>query len=237
MNIDTGNLIFIDIETVPGSSSFEDLPDAWRGLWEKKVARTLPEDVPAEQYYDERAALYSEFGKIVCISIGYYNMRDSMRVLRIKSLCGVDEKRILSEFCALLTQFEKLQGGWVFAGHNIKEFDLPYLSRRMLINGLGIPSCMNFYNLKPWEYNVIDTLHIWRFGDYRNYTSLELLTASLDIPSPKGDMTGAEVATIFAAGDYQRIMTYCQGDVLAVANIIQRFNGQPLIPEDRIEIV
>lgn len=237
MKIDTGSLIFIDIETVPGQTHFNEMSEQWQQLWEKKVGRTLPEDVSIESHYEDRAALYSEFGKIVCISIGYYNARGPERALRMKSLCGDNEKEILTRFCEMITQFEKNYKGWIFAGHNIREFDLPYLSRRMLIHGLGIPDCMNFFNLKPWEYTIIDTMHIWRFGDFRNYTSLELLTASLNIPSPKSDMSGAEVAEVFRQGDFERIAHYCEGDVLAVANVIQRFNGDPLLSEAAIEVV
>lgn len=237
MNIQTDNLIFIDIETVSSEKTFNELPEEWQRLWSKKFSKALPENMPIEDHYTQRAALYAEFSKVVCISFAYYNSRGSEKKLRVKSLCGDDEKELLHQFCEILTQFEKHQSGWVFAGHNIKEFDLPFLSRRMIINGLGIPGCMNFFNLKPWEYTIIDTMHYWRFGDYKNYTSLELLTESLGIPSPKSDITGSQVGEVFWERDFKRISDYCERDVVAVANIIQRFNGEKILEKQDVEIV
>ncbi len=237
MNIQTSNLIFIDIETVSGHRTFHDLPEEWQGLWSRKFSKGLPENVTPEDHYSDKAALYAEFAKVVCISFGYYSARGNEKKLRVKSLCGADEKALLHEFCEILTQFEKHHSGWSFAGHNIREFDLPFLSRRMIINGLGIPGCMNFINLKPWEFNIVDTMHFWRFGDFRNYTSLELLTASLGVPSPKSDISGSQVGEVFWQNDFKRIAEYCQRDVIAVANIIQKLNGNPILEAGDIEIV
>lgn len=237
MNIETNNLIFIDIETVSGEKSFNELPEAWQRLWTKKSLKGIPENMPIEDHYKERAALYAEFSKVVCISFAYYNFRDNGKRLRVKSLCGDNERELLHQFCEMLTQFEKHQSGWVFAGHNIKDFDLPFLSRRMIINGMGIPGCMDFFNLKPWEYNIFDTMHYWRFGDYKNFTSLELLAASLNIPSPKSDISGSEVADVFWERDFKRIADYCGRDVVAVANIIQRLNGEQILSAEDVEIV
>ncbi len=234
---DTGSLIFLDIETVPGESSFMLLSEDWQELWTKKSARTLPPDIAPEDFYQQQAALYAEFAKIVCISFGYYRSSGSERKLRIKSLCSTDEKQLLTEFCEILAGFEKHHKAWIFAGHNVKEFDLPFLSRRMLINGLRIHGSMNFQNMKPWEINVVDTMHYWRFGDFRNYTSLELLAAALSIPSPKSDINGSQVGEVFwKEKNLKRIAEYCQRDVATVANIIQRFNGDAILKEDEIEI-
>lgn len=235
--IDTGNLIFLDIETVPGEASFLHLTEDWQELWKKKTLRTLPPESTSEEFYLQQAAVYAEFAKIVCISFGYYRSSGSERKLRIKSLCNEDEKQLLSGFCEVLSGFEKHHKSWIFAGHNVKEFDLPFLCRRMLINGMSIPRCMNFQNMKPWEINVIDTMHFWRFGDFRNYISLELLAAALGIPSPKSDINGSQVGEVFwKEKNLQRIAAYCQRDVATVANIIQRFNGENILGEDEIEI-
>lgn len=237
MKINIERLLFMDIETVSGVKRFENLAEKWQELWVKKIGRSLPEGFSIDEYYTEKAALFAEFGKVVCISVGYYNSRGNQQVFRLKSLFGEGEREILKEFSELLFQFEKHDRTWGFAGHNIREFDLPYLSRRMLINGLSIPDSMSFYNQKPWEMNIIDTMQIWRFGDFKNYTSLELLSASLGVPSPKSDINGSQVGEVFWQGDYKRIAEYCQRDVLAVANIINRMNGEPILTEDLVEIV
>ena len=235
--IDTGNLIFLDIETVPAEASYLHLSEDWQALWNKKTLRTLPPESTAEEFYPQQAAIYAEFAKIVCISFGYYRSSGSERKLRIKSLCSEDEKQLLLDFCEILTGFEKHHKSWIFAGHNVKEFDLPFLSRRMLIQGMGIPACMNFVNMKPWEVNVIDTMHYWRFGDFKSFTSLELLATALGIPSPKSDINGSQVGEVFwKEKDLRRIASYCQRDVITVANIIQRFNVGNILKEDEIEI-
>jgi len=237
-HIDTGNLIFIDIETVSEQEDFSSLPDNWKQLWEKKISKLLPENISAEDYYAERAAIYSEFAKVVCISFGYFTSIGKEKKLRIKSLCSENEKELLQQFCEMLGQFEKHNRNWIFAGHNIKEFDIPFLSRRMMINEMSIPSCMNFQNKKPWETNILDTLHLWRFGDYKNYTSLNLLAAAMGVASPKDDIDGSMVGQIFwKEKDLKRISVYCQKDVVTVANIIQRFKGLPLLTVEEIEFV
>ena len=237
-NIETGNLIFIDIETVSEQEDFSILPDNWKKLWEKKISKLLPENISAEEYYSERAAIYAEFAKAVCISFGYFTATGNEKKLRIKSICSENEKELLGDFCEMLGQFEKHHRGWVFAGHNIKEFDIPFLSRRMLINGMSIPACMNFQNKKPWETNILDTLHMWRFGDYKNYTSLDLLAAAMGVPSPKDDIDGSMVGHVFwKEKDLKRIAIYCQKDVVTVANIILKFKALPLLREDEIEFV
>ncbi len=234
--IDTGSLIFIDIETVPGEPSFMLLSESWQELWTKKTLRSQPADSNPDEYYQQQAALFAEFAKIVCISFGYYRSSGSEKKLRIKSLYGTDEHQLLTDFCDILAGFEKHHKAWIFAGHNVKEFDLPFLSRRMLINGLGIPRGMDFQNLKPWEINVVDTMHYWRFGDFRNYTSLELLATALGIPSPKSDINGSQVGEVFwKEKNMKRIAEYCQRDVVTVANIIQRLNGESILKDDDIE--
>ncbi|MBN9349460.1 MAG: ribonuclease H-like domain-containing protein [Chitinophagaceae bacterium] len=237
--IQTGNLIFLDIETVPGNPDFQSLPDVWQELWNKKVARLVPEGITPEDFYSQQSALYAEFGRVVCICIGYYRSDGTERKLRVKALAYDDEAKILKQFNEMITQFENHHKNWIFAGHNIREFDLPYLSRRMLINGLDIPQSMSFQKLKPWDIPVFDTMHFWRFvGDYRNYTSLDLLATALGIPSPKEDINGSQVAEVFyKEKNLKRIAAYCSRDVVCVANIVRKLNREPLLAEEQIEMV
>ncbi len=236
--IQTGNLIFLDIETVSGQPDFHSLKDEWQELWTKKILKQLPADATSEDYYSKQAALYAEFGKVVCICAGYYRSEGRDLKLRVKTLVHENEETLLKQFTELISQFEKHYKDWVFAGHNVKEFDLPYLSRRMIINGLDLPKSMSFYNLKPWEINVIDTMHFWRFGDFKNYTSLDLLARALNIPSPKSDIDGSQVGEVFyKEKNLKRIGEYCSRDVVTVANIIRKFNREPLLSADQIEVV
>ncbi|MCO6498271.1 MAG: ribonuclease H-like domain-containing protein [Chitinophagaceae bacterium] len=236
--IDTGSLIFIDIETASGKSAFEDLSEDWQALWNKKAGKNITEEFVLGEHYKEKAALYAEFGRVVCISFGYYKASGSERKLRIKSIAKENEKELLQEFCNDLQQFEKHHRGWAFAGHNIRDFDIPYLSRRILINGLILPESMRFFDKKPWEIMMVDTMQFWRFGDFKNYTSLELLAAALGIPTPKDDIDGSMVGEVYWKDkDLQRIAAYCQKDVLTVVNIIRKFNGKALLRDDEVEYV
>ncbi len=237
MHIETDNLLFIDIETASAKQSYDELAYEWQLLWNKKCKRSLPEDGTPEILYKERAALHAEFSRIVCISFGYYYSKEGEKIFRIKSLYGADELKILKEFCSILNRFNKVEPGWAFAGHNIKDFDLPFISRRLLINGMDLPEGLDFLNLKPWEYTIVDTMQIWKFGDYRNYTSLELLAAALDVPSPKTEMDGSRVGEKFWKGEFDSIAEYCQQDVIAVANVIQRINKENLLTAEKIEFV
>lgn len=179
------NHFIIDIETV---SAFEDhnlLSAEWKGLWNEKIQRSLPPDITAEEYYPKRAAILAEFAKVVCISIGFFRKENNQLMLRVKSFCSHDEKEILDNFITTICQLQTHQTKWYFTGHNIKEFDIPFLCRRILVNNMTIPDCFDFQNMKPWETPVVDTLHMWRFGDYRHYTSLKLLAAALGVPSPR----------------------------------------------------
>lgn len=235
-NVQLNNLIVIDIETVSEKDAFEKLNENWQHLWEEKVKKTLPENVTVAELYEQRAGVMAEFSKIVCISIGYFKKGTDWQ-LRVKSFCGHDEKTLLQNFIDTVNQMETINNKWCFTGHNIKEFDIPFLCRRMLINNLPIPSYLDFQNMKPWETNIIDTFQYWRFGDYKNYTSLNLLAASLGIPSPKDDIDGSMVGKVYWHDkDCSRIATYCQKDVVTVANIILRFKNMPLLTEQQVVI-
>ena len=237
-NIRLEHMLLIDIETVSEHPTFNGMNDDWKKLWEEKVQRQLPEHVTAEEFYPQRAAVMAEFSKVVCISVGYFKREGKAIHLRVKSFYGDDEKILLQDFIAALQKMETNNNKWSFTGHNIKEFDIPFICRRLLINGLHIPSFLDFQNMKPWETNMIDTFQYWRFGDYKHYTSLKLLAAALNVPSPKDDIDGSMVGDVYwKEKDLERIVIYCQKDVVTTANIVLRFKNLPLLAEDDVEIV
>jgi len=237
-NITLENLLLIDIETVPQFPEFHLMDTHWQQLWEEKVQRSLPDAVTAAEFYPQRAGVMAEFAKIICISMGYFIKQGNTLQLRIKSFYGDDEKKLLQDFVGMLNQVEVKNNKWCFAGHNIKEFDIPFICRRLLINNLPVPVYLDFQNMKPWETNTIDTFQYWRFGDYKNYTSLKLLAAALNVPSPKDDIDGSMVATVYwEEKNTDRIVTYCQKDVVTVANIILRFRNMPLLNDGNIVLV
>jgi predicted PolB exonuclease-like 3'-5' exonuclease len=229
------NFLIIDIETVSGEKSFETLPAEWQALWEEKVLRSIPEDSTAGEYYPQRAGIMAEFGKVVCISIGYFKKDKEHYQFRVKSIFGENEQLVLKDFVSTVNQLEAVHNRWCFTGHNIKEFDIPFLCRRLLINNLPVPNYLDFQNMKPWETNMVDTFQYWRFGDYKNYTSLKLLAAALNVPSPKDDIDGSMVGQVYwQENNLQRIATYCQKDVVTVANIVLRFKNLPLLQDDQV---
>jgi len=234
-NVRPEDILFLDIETVPTASSYTMLDKSLQALWEKKSRQFRDEDQSAEEVY-ERAGIYAEFGKIICISVGLIKEKTPIS-FRIKSFYGDDEKTVLSEFSAMLNKFSKNREALLCA-HNGKEFDYPYIARRMIINGMIIPDILDNAGRKPWEVKLLDTLDLWKFGDYKSYTSLDLLTTTLNIPSPKDDIDGSMVAGIYYnEHDIKRIAKYCEKDVLAVAQILLRFMNLPKIEEEKIESV
>lgn len=237
-NIRLENLLLIDIETVSAHAAFNELNEEWKHLWEEKVHRSLPENTTAAAFYPMRAGVMAEFSKVICISIGYFKKEGQAILLRLKSFYGDDEKVLLQDFITALQKMETINNKWSFAGHNIKEFDIPFICRRLLINGLHIPPFLDFQNMKPWETSMIDTFQFWRFGDYKHYTSLKLLAAALQVPSPKDDIDGSMVGDVYwKEHNLERIATYCQKDVATVANIILRFKNLPLLTDEQVEIV
>ena len=234
-NIRLDNLLLIDIETVPQSSDFDDLNEEWKNLWEEKVQRSLPEGTTAAAFYSQRAGVMAEFAKVICISIGYFKKEGNAFQLRLRSFYGDDEKILLQDFLSVVNQMESNNSNWSFTGHNIKEFDIPFICRRLLVNGLTIPPYLDFQNMKPWETNIIDTFQYWRFGDYKQYTSLKLLAAALGVPSPKDDIDGSMVADVYwKEKNLQRIVKYCQKDVVTTGNIVLRFKNLPLLTEEQV---
>jgi len=230
-NIDLQQVLILDIETVPQYGSYDDVPENFQELWEQKTQYQRREgETPAEYY--PRAGIWAEFGKIICISAGIFNGSGQFRV---KSFCGDDECLLLSDFIALL---DKQSSNLTLCAHNGKEFDFPYLCRRTLINNLCIPVQLRLTGKKPWEVNHIDTMDLWKFGDYKNYTSLNLLAAVFNIPTPKDDINGSDVHWVYwKEHDLERIKTYCQKDVITTAQLLLRFKGLPLLQEEQIIIV
>lgn len=235
-NIKTDDVLFLDIETVPESFSFDKLDTALQNLWEKKSKQLRTPDQTAADAY-EKAGIYSEFGKIICISVGLIREKNPYH-FRLKSFFGKDEKVLLSEFAEMLIKFSRHNRDAVLCAHNGKEFDFPYIARRMIINKVTIPEILNNAGKKPWEIKLLDTMDLWKFGDYKNYTSLDLLTTILGIQTPKDDIDGSQVAGIYyIEGDIERIVRYCEKDVLAIARVLLRFMNLPEIEDENIESV
>jgi 3'-5' exonuclease len=238
-SINIENILFLDIETVPVAASYKDLPENFRRLWDKKAETLIRNDRNSsgepqspESIYD-RAGIYAEFGKIVCISTGVFRNQ----TLWIKSYYSDNEKDLLKEFTDLLTKATDKKFQYLCA-HNGKEFDFPYMIRRMLLNGIRVPQILDLAGKKPWEVNHLDTMELWKFGDYKSYTSLELLATLFGIPTPKDDIEGKDVCRVYWADkDLPRIVTYCQKDVITIVNLFLRFQGKALIREDAVQMI
>src|SRR6185436_8235414 len=233
-NITLTNILFLDIETVPQHSCFDDAPKVMHQLWEKKSKYLIKDEIETPDSIYRQAGIYAEFGKVVCISCGYFS---ADRKLRIKSFYGDDEKKVLTEFSEMLCKFFS-KNDKLLCAHNGKEFDFPFLARRMVINGVPLPPVLDTPGKKPWEVNHLDTLELWKFGDYKSFTSLLLLATVLGVPTPKDDIDGSMVWDVYwKEKNLPRIVTYCQKDVLTVAQIFLRFKNEPLLQDDQVELV
>lgn len=233
------NLLFLDIETVSALPDFESLDERWKALWKRK-SRWQAED--KENYSDDEAsanykngaAIFAEFGKIVCISVGY--LHDNATKMAIKSFTG-NEREILINFAALVDKSYSDTEKTGFCGHNIKEFDIPYICRRMLVHKVELPRSLNVHGKKPWELeHLVDTMNLWKFGDYKHFTSLDLLSALMGIPSPKDDIDGSEVGRVYyEENDVERIRIYCEKDVLTTAQVYLALMNRELIAEENVD--
>ena len=241
LNQSLDKILFFDIETAPCVERYENLTEEMQHLWAEKYERlraSAPQkyegmDTPGKGW--EQAAIYAEYGRIVCISVGICYMKDKEWHLRTKSFCGDNERQLLIDFLELVGKFMVSQYHNL-CGHNIKEFDVPYVCRRAIINGLGLPDCLNVAGKKPWEVHFIDTMELWKFGDYKSFTSLKTLTALFGIPTPKDDIDGSEVARVYyKEHDLQRISVYCQKDVVATAQVFLHLMNEPHILPENIE--
>ena len=227
------NILFLDIETVPEIEHFSDLDEAKKHLWELKSEYQRRDEFTAEEFYN-RAGIWAEFGKIICISVGYFNIDGDARNFRVTSFYG-EEIKILKDFKNLVISHFS-QAKHLLCAHNGKEFDFPYIARRMIINHIELPYKLNLFGKKPWEVPHLDTLELWKFGDYKTYTSLKLLTNVLGIPSPKDDIDGSEVYRVYYEDkDIDRIIAYCEKDTIAVAQILLRLRGDELLHESNIK--
>ena len=229
------NILFLDIETVPCAANFEDLDTAFQALWAEKTTWQGKEEYTPSEFYKLKAGVMAEFAKIICISVGYLFSEKGEKHFRIKSFYGENEKTILEDFNDLLnTEFNKKQH--LLCAHNGKEFDFPFIARRSLINSLKLPKLLDIAGKKPWEVNHLDTMELWRFGDYKHYTSIKLLAALFGIQTPKDDIDGSQVASVYyKEKDLERIKIYCQKDTLTVAQLLLRYKGEELIKEENIE--
>jgi predicted PolB exonuclease-like 3'-5' exonuclease len=230
-------ILFLDIETVSQYPTFDEVPDDWKSLWRNKADVLLRDKQPLtpEDIYG-RAAIYAEFGKIICISCGVLSGRGTEKKLMLKSFHGDDERVLLNEFSEMLRKWSA-DGQKFLCAHNGKEFDFPYLCRRMLIHGMAIPSMLHLSGKKPWEIPHIDTMELWKFGEYKSFVSLNLLAHTLGIPTPKDDIDGSQVGEVYwTQRDLARIVTYCQKDVVTVAQVYLRMTGEPLVRSENIEL-
>ncbi len=231
------DILFLDIETVAHTHDYPSLDERLKGQWARKAAFLKRDrDLTDEDIYHERAGIYAEFGKVVCIAVGkYFDHEGGNLGLKTKVYAGHDEKAILAEFKTML---EKLDSSTLrFCAHNGKEFDYPYLCRRMLINGISLPAALNLSGKKAWEVQHLDTMELWKFGDYKNFTSLDLLATVFDIPSSKGKIDGSQVNHVYhRENNLEKISEYCRGDVVVLAQLFLKLKGYPLIPDADILI-
>lgn len=218
-------ILFLDIETVPQAGNWEELHETDQYLWDKKTRMQRKEDFTAEDFYKERGGIMAEFGKIICISVGILEKSEK---LMIKSFSGDDERKLLEEFGEIFNH-PKLHDV-ILCAHNGKEFDFPWIARRFLINGMQPPKPFQMFGKKPWEIPHLDTMELWKFGDYKSFISLELLAHVFGIPTPKDDIDGSMVSSIYyIEKDLFRIVQYCEKDVLTLANIFRRMRQEELL--------
>lgn len=227
-------ILFLDIETARAYKTFEEVPEVLQELWAQKSLkiRSTETDSPAEVYL-EKAGIFAEFGKVICVSFGFINWQQERPHFRVKSFYAYSEAELLLQFKELLESKFK---GWQLCAHNGKEFDFPYLGRRFLINQIPVPSVLQVQGKKPWEVPFLDTLELWRFGDYKNYTKLELLCAVFGIETPKDDIDGSQVGRVFweEEAGLERIARYCEKDVIATAQVLLKYCVMPSIEAQHV---
>lgn len=233
--INVEHILFLDIETVPESEHFNELDEEKKELWDHKSKYQRKDEFTAEEFY-ERAGIWAEFGKIICISVGYFNFKGDIRTFRTTSFHG-EESKLLKEFKNLMiTHFSSSKH--LMCGHNAKEFDFPYIARRMIIHGIELPYKLNLFGKKPWEIPHLDTMELWKFGDYKHFTSLKLLANILGIPSPKDDIDGSQVRQVYYEEEnLDRIITYCEKDVITTAQVFLRLRNDELLDISEIKSV
>jgi 3'-5' exonuclease len=243
--LDLRKILFLDIETVSQEAHYDHLGETMQGLWDikakSKYLTGLAEDPTWEQLadsYRDKAAIQAEFGKIVCISVGVFYIKDNIIRVRLKSFSDPEEQVVLAEFTELIEKRFNDPESQFICGHNIREFDVPYICRRMIVNRMPLPRMLQLHNKKPWELKqFLDTLELWKFGDMKNYTSLKLLCGIFGVPTPKEDIDGSQVGRVFwEEEDLERIARYCEKDVLATIRVFQAMRLEPLIPDELVEL-
>lgn len=236
-NINIEHILFLDIETVPNYPTYADVPERFQKLWDKKSKSFTPEGETSADVYN-RAGIYAEFGKIVCISVGFVKRTVDGEVLRITSFANDDEKILLQEFSDLLNKYFNDLRHHRLCGHNGKEFDFPFIARRMLVHQMPLPAMLNIAGLKPWENPHLDTMTYWKFGEFKNFTSLDLLAALFEVPTPKDDIDGSQVYGVYyEENNLDRIVEYCQKDVVTLVQVYKKLSGLPLIDSENIKMV
>ncbi len=227
-------ILFLDIETVSQKARFEELDETWQHLWADKTRYQRKDEQSPAEFYKERAAILAEFGKIVCVSCGFFVEKDNTSVFRVRSFYGEDEQLLLQDFASLLNH--TFYQDFLLCAHNGKEFDFPYIARRMLVQGIALPRLLDISGAKPWEVPHLDTMEMWKFGDYKHYTSIKLLAAIFNIPTPKDDIDGSMVGSVYwEEQNLKRIVHYCQKDTITVANVFLKM--QHLAPLEEAQII
>jgi 3'-5' exonuclease len=231
-------VLFLDIETVPNIYQYHDLSPQWKKLWDEKMKNQISENFSPDEIY-KKAGIYAEFGRIIVISAGYLYQKKGEWYYRVKSFYDSEEKKLLTDFSHALEKLDKA-GKKRLCAHNGQEFDFPWIARRMLVHGLALPKVLDMAGLKPWEVRetLIDTLQLWKFGDFKHYTSLALLCELFGIPTPKDDIDGSQVAQVYyEEKDLDRIIRYCEKDTLAVANLLLKYKGMDIVMAENMESV
>ena len=229
------HILFLDIETVPQNESYEELDDETKELWGQKSKYQRKDEFTPADFYN-RAGIWAEFGKIICISVGYFKNEGDKRAFRVTSFHG-PEIKLLKEFKDLLIDYFSASK-YLLCAHNGKEFDFPYIARRMIIHHIELPYKLELFGKKPWEIAHLDTMDLWKFGDYKHFTSLKLMAKVLGIPSPKEDIDGSMVRDIYyEEDDIERIIEYCERDTIAVAQVMLRLRNEKLLDETEIKRV
>ena len=235
-NISIHKILFLDVETVPVAADFSELHKEFQSLWAEKTRWQRSNQQSPGEFYGLKAGVMAEFAKVICISVGYLYEKEGQHFFRIKSFYGDDEKAILEDLKLLLDEKFATPKHYLCA-HNGKEFDYPFLCRRMLVNGIQLPKILEISGKKPWEVRHLDTMEMWKFGDYKHYTSIKLLAALFGIPTPKDDIDGGQVSKVYWQDkDLERIKNYCQKDTLTVAQILLKYMCKPILTEEQIEV-
>ena len=237
MKFSLENLLVLDIETVRSHKLYEDMPARLQAQWDRKSVflKSEKEETPKE-LFEDRGGIYAEFGKIVCVSVGFFTYTGSELALRVKAIYNEDESILLEDLKGVLQKFDNRS--LTLCGHNGKEFDFPYIARRMLINNIKLPAVLDTSGKKPWEVNHLDTMEMWKFGDRKNFTSLELLATLFDIPTSKDAIDGSQVSTVYyEEQDLKKIANYCSKDVVVTAQLLLKLNQQQPIKEENIHLI